>query len=763
MRNLTLLIILAIFFPLNVSANETDTIRTETIEEVVVRANSKETAALDKVPSATSIITTSQLGARGITKVKQISTLIPNFFIPDYGSPFSTPIYIRGVGTRGSGQSVGIYVDNVPLFNQSTFDMELADLRSVNILRGPQGTLYGRNAMGGVINIYTPSPLDFQGSKLSVGVANYDTYSAAGSHYSKIGQNFGIGISAYYNKTGGYFTNTYTNRRVDARQDAGARLKLDWRLSDRWRAGLISSYEWTDGGAFAYGLYDKSSHQVAPVDYNDRGSYGRQSSNNSLHFQYKDSKVLFTSTSSYQWLSDNMHMDQDFTRKSIFTINQRQRQNAFTQEFALRSMTNKNYQWSVGAYGFYNDLTTIGNVDFGPDGVKDVLQKPFDQISIDNPNAPKITIADKTIANPGTYKTPSWGAAIFHQSTFNNVLTEGLSFTVGMRLDYERQELNYDTKMAMNLLVTMPARPPRPPVVMPFKLDTTLQGNRRQQFFEYLPRVSIKYECTPEISTWITASKGHRAGGYNVQMFSEVSQNALKAQAPMGAKPEPIDIDKTVSYAPEITWNYEAGTRGHFLNGTLNTELAIFYMDIRDLQLTQFIQGGSGRILTNAGRGESYGLEASIGWKAFKEFSVDANYGYTHATFKDYNAGKDKNGVELNYAGRTIPYTPRHTFSLGATYNLALPKSSWLDGLSFSASYSGAGSIYWTEANDIKQPFYGLLDARVSAYVNNVRLEIWGRNLLNEQYGAFYFESFNKSYMQLGRPMTFGAKLIFTI
>lgn len=755
------LTILAIFcISTTVSASDVDSIRTYNLDQVTVRSNSKETSAMGKVPSATSIISPRTIEAHSIDRFKQISAMVPNLFIADYGSPFSTPIYIRGVGTRGSGQSVGIYVDNVPLMDKSTFDTKLLDMRSMEVLRGPQGTLYGRNAMGGVINVRTLSPLEYQGSRLNVSVANFDTYTASASHYAKFGQNVGLAVGGYFNSTGGYFDNIYTQRKVDQRQDAGGRLRLDWRISDHWLAGLKASYDWTSGGAFAYGLYDKQTGKVSPVDYNDRGSYARKSSNNSLHFQYKDDKVMFTSTTSYQWLDDDMYIDQDFSRASIFTLNQRQKMHSASQEFVARSVSNKNYQWSVGAFGFYTGLTTTGDVAFGPDGVTQILQKPFDDISAGNPRAPKITITDRTIPNPGTYKTPSWGAAIFHQSTFNNVLTEGLSFTVGLRLDYEKQYLDYNTQMAMNLNVSMSTGPNRPPINLPYKLDSTLMGSRSQQAFEYLPRLSIKYECTPEISTWVTASKGHRAGGYNIQMFSEVSQNALKLQAPMGTKPKPIDIDKTVSYSPEITWNYEVGTRGSFFQGMWTAELALFYMDIRDLQLTQFIDGGSGRILSNAGKGQSYGAELSSSVLPTKGLRFDVNYGYTNATFVDYNAGVGKDGVELNYAGNMIPYTPQHTFSIAGIYDLDLPNC-WLDGLSFAVSYGGAGDIYWTEANDIKQNFYGLLDAKVSIKKKGVKLEFWGRNLLDTNYGAFYFESFAKSYLQLGRPLTFGANIVF--
>lgn len=737
----------------NLPKDSTD--KSYNIEQIVIRSSSKETNDMWRVPGAVSLINPGKANYRGIESVKDLSVLVPNLFIPDYGSKMTTPIYLRGVGTRSSGQAVSFYVDNIPYMDKSSFDFELMDIQRIEVLRGPQGTLYGRNAMGGVVNIYTLSPFDFQGTKISVSGGNYGNYSAKASHYSKLSNKVALSVGGYYERMGGYFTNEFTGEKVDDGDAAGARIKLDWRISPRLTASLASSYDYVKQGAFAYGLYDKTTGAIAPVNYNDEGSYKRQMSNNSLRFEYRTDKILLTSNTGYQYLNDDMKMDQDFTPLSIFTINQRQLQNSINQEIAIRSNTTKNYQWSVGAFAFYNALNTDGDVLFKKDGIATILQPVFDKISQDNPRAPKITITDTEIPNPGTYKTPTTGVAIFHQSTFNNLFTRGLSVTLGLRLDYEKQFLNYNTHMNMNTEVSVPNMP-RP---MPFPIGDTLNNSLSQEFLQILPKVSIKYECTPHIMTYASVSKGHKSGGYNIQMFSEVIQNELKNK--FNPKGERSDIAGTIAYKPEVTWNYEVGARAEFLEGALITDLALFYMDIRDVQLTQFVNGGSGRILTNAGRGKSLGVEFSLNARIAKNLHLDLNYGYTHATFTEYDGGTDSNGGKVDYKGKFIPYTPQHTFSVGALYNIMFNRC-WLDQVTLSASYSGAGKIYWTEQNDFSQPFYGLLDAKVTLRHSFVRLELWGRNLLSTSYGAFYFESFGNSFMQRGKPLTFGGNLVFT-
>lgn len=739
-----------------------DTTRNYIIDEVVVRASTKETNDLWKVPNATTLITPLRISQRGIESLKDLTTMVPNLYIPDYGSKMTTPIYLRGVGTRSSGQSVGVYVNNVPYMDKSTFDFELMDIQRIEVLRGPQGTLYGRNAMGGIINVYTLSPLDYQGTKIALGAGNYDSYSVKASHYSKLSSNFGLSVAGYYDRSAGYFRNEFTGRKVDNEQSTGGRLKLDWQINKRLLMNFESSLDYTDQGAFAYGLYHKDTKVIDPVNYNDQGSYRRMVSNNNLRFEYKTDKVMWSSNSAYQYLDDDMRMDQDFTNKSIFTINQRQRQSSFTQEFAARSITKSNYQWSAGAFGFYNSMNTVGDVVFREDGIKEVLQPVFDNMM--PPHVPvKIKITDKEIPNPGTYKTPTYGLALFHQSTINNMFIDGLSLTLGARLDYERQWLAYNSSMEMNTIITAPFIP-RP---VPYKIDTVLNGNLTQDFWQFLPKVSLKYECSENIMTYVTVSKGYKAGGYNIQMFSEIVQQSLKdSRPPMpGVPPAPKgdgSLSKSIAYKPEITWNYELGMRGVFCNGALSADLAIFYMDITDLQLTQFVNGGSGRILSNAGRGRSFGAEVSMTGAITPDFTVNANYGYTNAKFTDYAIGESKGGSKVDYTGNFVPYTPSHTFSVGASYAINTG-GKCVSQVILSANYDGCGKIYWTEKNDVEQPFYGLLNAKVTLRNSLAKVELWARNITSTEYGSFYFESFGRSFVQQGKPTTIGVNLIFTL
>ncbi|MDR1161905.1 MAG: TonB-dependent receptor plug domain-containing protein, partial [Tannerellaceae bacterium] len=239
------------------NTNPNDTIKTYNIDEVVITSSTKETNAFRTLPGSVSVISPQAINGRQIDALKDISSFVPNLYIPDYGAKLTSAIYIRGIGARSSGQTVGLYVDNVPYPDKSTFDFELTDIQRIEVFRGPQGTLYGRNAIGGIINIYTLSPFDFQGTKLSLSGGNYGQLKAKASHYRKLGENVGVSLSGYYDRNDGFFKNIYTGKSADPEESAGGRFRLDWRVTPRFSAAYTLSYDHVNQGAFPYRFYNK--------------------------------------------------------------------------------------------------------------------------------------------------------------------------------------------------------------------------------------------------------------------------------------------------------------------------------------------------------------------------------------------------------------------------------------------------------------------------------------------------------------------------
>lgn len=759
---------IGLFFSLQISKadeviiNVNDTIKTYNIDEVVVTSSTKETNDLRMLPGSVSILSPQAIAARQIDALKDISAFVPNLYMPDYGSKLTSAIYIRGIGARSSGQSIGLYVDNVPYLDKSAFDFELTDIQRIEVLRGPQGTLYGRNAMGGIVNIYTLSPLDYQGTKIALSGGNYGAFKAKASHYAKISDQVGISIGGYYDRNDGFFVNELKNTRADREQSAGGRFKLDWKITDALKAQYIFNYDYVDQGAFPYGQYNKETGTVDPIRINDPSAYWRRTLNNSLYLEWKTDRFILSSTTAYQYLKDDMKMDQDYTEKSIFTLNQQQRQYAWSEEVAIKSNHKNNYQWSFGAYGFYNNLKTDGPVIFKKDGIKEVMQDAFDQLIKDNPRAPQLTVKGDALGQiyfPGTFDTPTYGLALFHQSTYNDLFIEGLSITAGIRLDYENAKLTYHSAVdSMKMGVQMG------PMKMDIPVNTVLKGDISQDFLQLLPKVSLRYQCSPGTFTYVSVAKGYKTGGYNVQMFGDLVQAQasydLMSKFMPGAAKKPGEVKDVASYKPEHSWNYEAGIRSELIKNRLSTELTLFYMDIRDIQLTTFAENGSGRMITNGGKASSYGVELGLRARIWNGLTADMNYGFTRATFRDYTFEEKVGGtvVKTDCKDNFIPYTPRHTVSVGLQYT-ELIKSPLIDQFTVSLQYTGAGKIFWTEKNDLSQNFYGLLNGKVGVRKGIVNLNVWSRNITGTDYQAFYFESFDKSFIQKGKPFQIGAEV----
>ncbi|MDR2809319.1 MAG: TonB-dependent receptor [Tannerellaceae bacterium] len=725
------------------SPEPVDTTKTYLLGEVVVTSSAKETNQLRTLPGSVSLLTPQMLSAGRIEAIRSISSLVPNLYIPDYGARLTSAIYLRGVGARSSGQSVGLYVDNIPYPDKSTFDFELTDIQRIEALRGPQGTLYGRNAMGGIINIYTLSPFDFQGTRLLLSAGNYGQRKVKASHYLLWRETLALSLGGYYGRSDGYFVNQLTGRKADPEESAGGRLRLEWKPLRSLAATYTLAFDYVTQGAFPYGLYHKDTGRTDPVCIGDSSSYRRNMLTHTLLLEYRADRFLLSSATGYQQFSDRMQMDQDFSPLTLFTLRQQQRQQAVSQEWAIRSRTESPYQWSFGLYGFWNNLHADAPVTFREDGVRTILRKVFDDLREQNPRMPHLLVLDNQLYIPGTFRTPSRGGALFHQSTYNDILP-GLSLTAGLRLDYETQRLSYRSTAKMRMGIAVNNIVAEIPGIAPSEIE----AEDRQDFFQWLPKLSLRYAFTPRTFTYLSAAKGYKAGGYNIQMSADVMQSRMQYDMmhqfvpSLAVLPEPAE--KLMAYRPEYSWNYEAGLRSERPSWGLAGELTIFYTALRDVQITRFVESGSGRILSNAGRARSMGVEATLRTQFSAGLSAHLNYGYTHA-------------VSL-YDRTYLPYIPSHTLHIGMQY-AHLFRRAWVDGFTLSTQLSGIGPIRWTEENDILQSFYALLNIKTGIRKGPFSVDVWARNLTNTSYAAFYFESFNRPYVQKGKPFQAGVDL----
>jgi len=205
----------------------------------------KQGLVLRSQPVAASIVGSRAIERGRIGAVKNLSQTVPNFHAPDYGSRMTSSIYVRGLGARIDQPVIGLNIDNVPVLNKDNFDTELADAERIEVLRGPQSTLYGRNTMGGVVNVYTLSPLTYEGVRLMAEYGSGDSYRFRASSYYKLAPDLGMAVTGYYTHTGGFFENQCTGEKCDRERLGGGRWKLQWCASTTrsrsrcWTRGAI--------------------------------------------------------------------------------------------------------------------------------------------------------------------------------------------------------------------------------------------------------------------------------------------------------------------------------------------------------------------------------------------------------------------------------------------------------------------------------------------------------------------------------------------
>lgn len=790
-------LILTVLFAGNVLAEDLDTLKVVDVEEVLVIAAPKENRKLREQPTAVTLLSQKDMQATQVSSIKSLTGLVPNMFIPDYGSRLTSAVYIRGIGSRINTPSIGLYVDNIPYIDKSAFDFNYSDIERIDVLRGPQGTLYGRNAMGGLIKIHTKSPFSYQGTDLRMGAATHNAYNASVTHYHRASDRFAFSTGGFYDYTGGFFRNAFlNNKKIDKGQSAGGRFRGIYLPSENWKVDLNVSYEYSDQGGYPY-IYTGSINPAAQkedlkpyigtISNNEENSYYRNLLNAGLNLEYQARNFTLSAVTGYQFLKDRMFIDQDFTPANIFNIEQKQKMNTISEEVALKSKPNRRWQWTTGAFGFYQWLHTDGPVIFHKEGINDVIEgnanSAFDNLAAANPAMPvmHMSINNESMRVSGSFDTPTLSGALFHQSTFNDLLVKGLSATVGLRLDYEKIWMDYNsaatpTDFDFSIKMSKPF-PMEIKNKAPLKALAAYLGKESMDYIQLLPKFALQYEWRKGNNAYFTVARGYRSGGYNIQMFSDLITGVL-SNSMMDAiakdesfkmmeerinsmKKEVPEVSDATRYKPEYTWNYEIGSHLTLWENRLLMDLSAFYMDTRDQQISKFAESGLGRITINAGKSKSYGVEASLRAALTDAFTLNASYGYTYATFKEYVTNQKVNGKneEINYNGNYVPFVPKHTLTVGGQYIFRINPGHWMDRIQLNANYTGAGRIYWTEENTVSQSFYGTLNGRVSFEKGNGAIALWVRNALDKDYAAFYFESMSNGFLQKGRPVQAGIEL----
>lgn len=727
-----------------------DTVSLPDIEVSVSRSPK----VISRQQSMIRVMDTRLMEATQSIRPKDLSALMPNVYMPDYGSAMTSSIYIRGLGSRINEPVMGMVIDGIPILDKNLYDHTLQDVKRVEILCGPQGTLYGRNSPGGIMEIRTIQPLDLSDrlirAKVSYGTANQVHTQASFYSGSRILPDslsrFGWGIAARYQRTDGFYRNQWNGQAVDHGQQAGGRLVMDGEIADEWRLTGTVYADWVRQGAFPY-----ASVSTGQIAYKSEGSYRRMAVMPSFRAQYKHNGYHLQIAGSYQFLQDDMHMDNDYTTADIFTLNQTQIQHSATLDALLQAPPIKSwYEWNIGLSSFVKSNSLRAPVIFMREGI--------DELILSNANRgirtvfpeDSICISNATLPIPSSFGLLNAGTAVYHQSHF---ILGHWHINAGIRIDYEHTRMDYLSTADVNYRFTLLMSGYR-------DVHTAISGSQSAHYWQILPKLAVSYE-----TLWATiygyAAKGYKAGGYNPQIFSTITQNEVMTDlaSDMGinltiSDPRFSDVSIT-SYRPETDWTFEAGAHFTPTEG-LKIDVDVFHIRCLDQQVTVFPNGKTtGRMMANAAQSRMWGVESGLHYRWLKGRwygLADASYGFTDARFVTFNDGMG------DYSGNYIPYAPRHTAHLLIQAGYRIGKR-WLQSVSLAAGTNMTGPIYWNEQNDVKEAPYALLAAHLTIEWKYVQFELWGRNLTDTHYNVFYFRSMNNDFLQKGKPIELGATI----
>lgn len=799
---------------LNIQENATtDTLKQVDLKELEIVSSFKENGLLRQQPSSVSLINQKTMEANHITSLKGVSGLVPNLFIPDYGSRLTSAVYIRGIGSRINTPAIGLYVDDIPYVDKSAFDFGFYEIERMDVLRGPQGTLYGRNTMGGLVRIYTRNPRNYEGTDIHLGANSGNSrLSASITHYHKVCSDFAFSAGGYFEKASGFFRNDFTGKKVDGLASGGGRMRGLYTPTERLTFDININYDYSDEGAYPY-FYTGSTtaeenygSKIGKITNNRESSYRRGLLNTGVNICYKTDKWQLNAITGYQNINDRMFMDQDFLSDDIYTLEQKQRINTLTEEITLKNLGESKWKRVTGINLMRQWLHTEAPVTFYEDGLR-WLEGNINTVLPDMNRIAMLKMMGFTgmslnfrgdrLSINGTYETPITGIALFHQSSIE--LCNNLTASLGVRFDYEHQNMEYASPADVLYGFAMPNGNNEKMAVDLQNLESHIgyYGSLKNDNFRVLPKISLKYDFNASSNIYTSVGMGQRSGGYNIQMFSDLLQGAMRVDMMSGVKegvgnyldylaatnpnmpkeiPDPdapgqmvalpqfvrrvmaqnmpqFEVPTTcqVVYKPEYSWNFELGTHLTLADKRIILDAALFYNRIHNQQIARFAPSGLGRMMVNAGKSQSCGGEMSMTWRPTNQLTLTGNYGFTHSEFLKYDDGSGN-----DYSGNYVPYVPMHTVNADAAYMWNIKNDM---SITLGIGCNGAGRIYWTEDNTASQAFYSQLNARATFRSKNLGITLWGKNLTDTKYNTFYFVSASRGYEQHGKPVQIGADI----
>ncbi|PCI34229.1 MAG: hypothetical protein COB54_00065 [Alphaproteobacteria bacterium] len=705
------------------------------LEEIVVTARKRE-ESLQKVPISVSAFSEKDLAAMSVSDLREAAQFAPNVVFNNTGPAGSSApaIFIRGIGQAASNEvffdpGVGIYLDGVFVGRPLGLDLDMVDVQRLEILRGPQGTLFGKNTVGGAINLITAKPNDELGGKLELITGRFNRIDAKLSlNLPLVPGKLAANFSGAIRKRDGFgerldiFTGDKIGEMGDVDKLSG-RVKINWVASENveillalsatkvretgWTRrvldynadlgllALLSNFLEPDyGPVFLEGLKLNQSYATGP-NTNHSNSW-----DTALTINWNLGDVSVKSITSYKDLDLEAGVDPDGSIYDIIKQTNEWEQKQFSQEFLINGASfDDKLDWVMGLY-YYSE-----NVDYYVETY--VLDPLWDFLGADLGGS---RIVDQNIK--------SYSA--FGQATY--AMNEKLSATVGLRYTYEEKSM---------------AR-------QGFRLHTGVEnilfGERSENFDSFSPRFGLEYQLNKDFLTYVSVAQGFKSGGLNGR--SMASNDFL-----------PFDS--------ETVWTYEFGLKSEWFDRRLLFNTALYYSDYKNIQFQSISSDPDTAqpitIIDNAGKAEIKGFEAELKAVVAEGFILTANVGYTDAKYTEI-----KQSVGISTDNR-FPEIPEWSYALAANYTVEIGNSGSLSGR---VDWTYRSKVFHDAPNSeiIAQDGYGLLNARLSFETSdgNWTISTFVTNLADKKYilgGANFLMGLGFAEGQIGRPREWGASV----
>ncbi|HWK36827.1 TonB-dependent receptor [Sphingomonas sp.] len=699
------------------------------LDDIVVSSRKIE-EKLQDVPIAVTAFSGNQLREGQITDLTAIAGRTPSFTLQAQGS-LEQEAFIRGVGTvrlssATADPSIGLFINEVYVGRRGAATPPIFDLERLEVLRGPQGTIFGKNVVGGAVSLVTGVPRFTREAAGYVSVGNYGTIQSEAHITGPISENVAVRVAVQQNRHDGYSYNVVNGQELDDFEGYAGRVSVLAKAGERLTLNFIADASHDEGGGQArHAVDDPTRAGVGPIttgqiskdpratetpylQYNRRNTYG---------FTARADYELDFATLTYLGAVRIGDSGQRFSQAGAgappsytdSVLTQSEKYTGITQEVRLRSNGTGPFRWVAGLYYLREETdrssqnTARSALPGGPGSTRDSLD------------------GDNVFAQNGVASN----YAAFGELSYE--IIPGLTASAGARYTIDHKVMDGYAKVL--------SLGPAGDLLSPAPLQGPYDVNVKKTWRETTPRFALDWKLTPDILLYASMAKGFKGGGWQA-----ATPDAATAR---------------LAFDPETAWNYEIGFKSDLFDRRVRLNLAAFQLDFKDLQVERLDDVLLTTVVANAANAKIKGIEGELSVAVTRQLTLSASGSVLDAKYKDY-VDPARNII---YSGNKLARTPDYQYSLSGDFVQPVINDDYA--IKLHADYTYQDNFFYGPDNTNFEPGYGLLDARVSfgKREGNWEVALWAKNLTNKLYRTSVIPFLGDEASLYGAPRTYGLRL----